>query len=285
MATEPNSVPQVPAEIDREIGERINASTVGIVRLPKHKDNEKPPFIERGDLGGSGTLVSVGDVRGILTASHVIDGLPPSEEIGLCQPLGPQHLHNVRLKRDNLRQISLPRRPGLAESEPPDIAFWIIPPSDAGTIAARSIFFNLPKRKTDVLNPDPNLGSGTNPAIWLAAGFANEWTKYPPPQEMAERNERLFQGTTLSGQAEKTPIKSEFDLYSFFVERHSDYDGPKNFKGYSGGGLWRAILKPGTNSDYVVYKILLFGILFHQSTFLENNINTILCNGPNTVYK
>ena len=54
--------------------------TVGFVKfLPLQKPNSIV-------LAGSGTLISVGGVRAILTAQHVISNLPDSGPVGLITP-------------------------------------------------------------------------------------------------------------------------------------------------------------------------------------------------------
>ena len=60
------------------ISDEVTHFAAGFVRIEAH-DNK-----ERGVSAGSGTLVSVGSVHGILTAAHVLEALPRSGEVGIA---------------------------------------------------------------------------------------------------------------------------------------------------------------------------------------------------------
>lgn len=69
----------VPQELREEIAKYISDFMVGFVKL---RDND---FDQEAELGGSGTLVQIDDVYGILTAYHVLKNLPDTGDIGLIK--------------------------------------------------------------------------------------------------------------------------------------------------------------------------------------------------------
>jgi hypothetical protein len=58
------------------IGNAVAPFTIGFVKLKVHDR------VEDAVGAGSGTLVTVGKVSGILTAAHVLDNLPSQGEVG-----------------------------------------------------------------------------------------------------------------------------------------------------------------------------------------------------------
>ena len=60
-----------------EISKEISNFTIGLAKLAVHDR------VEDAVLSGTGTLVSVGNVYGLLTAAHVIAALPTQGEVGV----------------------------------------------------------------------------------------------------------------------------------------------------------------------------------------------------------
>ena len=96
----------------------LTDSTVGFVKfLPLQKPTDMV-------LAGSGTLVSAGGVRAILTAEHVISNLPNSGPIGLIVPTrqGPMR-HRTIIYMEHVRKIPIAK--GRDDSKGPDIGLLI----------------------------------------------------------------------------------------------------------------------------------------------------------------
>jgi hypothetical protein len=64
------------------VSNAMAAYTIGFVKLEVHNN------VEDAIGSGSGTLVSVGKVRGILTAAHVLDNLPDRGTVGIVEYRG-----------------------------------------------------------------------------------------------------------------------------------------------------------------------------------------------------
>src|SRR6202051_3174109 len=64
------------------VSNAMAAYTIGFVKLEVHNN------VEDAIGAGSGTLVSVGKVHGILTAAHVLDNLPDRGTVGIVEYRG-----------------------------------------------------------------------------------------------------------------------------------------------------------------------------------------------------
>ncbi len=116
------------------------------------------------DPAGSGALVTVRSVRGILTAAHVLKRLPNQGEVGLVRFPRVQSV-TQRLTIDMGHAEKLTLAADVNGPEGPDIGFLRLSPVDAETINARNVFFNLGKRQASVLaDHQPDLSYANGPA-------------------------------------------------------------------------------------------------------------------------
>jgi len=77
-------------------------------------------------IGGSGTLVLVGETRGVLTAGHVIRSIMQQEVVGIA--IASNTLQRIIFKTNYCKPIEFL---GKVESDGPDLGFWYslrIPP-------------------------------------------------------------------------------------------------------------------------------------------------------------
>ena len=95
---------------------------------------------------GTGTLVRIGKLRGVITAAHVIiEALEPASEIGFVnftqesrQPQG------LRLPPGPLEYVKIEQRPWSEFG--PDLAFLKLPEQTANSLAKFCSFLNLPEQ-------------------------------------------------------------------------------------------------------------------------------------------
>ena len=66
---------KVEIKIDDALSDQINNSAVGFLKF-RDKGQEA-------DVAGSGTFVQLGQIKGVLTAGHVIGNLPETGQVGL----------------------------------------------------------------------------------------------------------------------------------------------------------------------------------------------------------
>lgn len=100
-------------------------------------------------LGGSGTLVAVDDIHGILTARHVIEHVEKHKHVGLVLAGSTKQLHNILLNMDHCQRVVF--GPEGQPSDRPDLAFLALPPDTVGTLKAKKSFYNLSLRRERVL--------------------------------------------------------------------------------------------------------------------------------------
>ena len=229
-----------------------------------------------GELGGSGTLVSVNDRYAILTADHVLENLPNTGNVGLILPtrFGAQ-LHRVILDMGLAKKVRVAR--GTIDSKGPDLGVLLIPAPVVSTIKASKSFYNLAKKKyqeSDFLPIDQG--------FWLLCGMAHEWTNDTKPERGYEKV-KIFSGICGLGIVSSERRIDEFDYLDFETKYEGAYEGPESYGGFSGGGLWQINVAKTQNGELVIKDKVLSGVIFYQSP-LEENCRTIVCHGRMSVY-
>ena len=251
----------------KETRDRLADHMVGFVLL-----GEDDAF-----YGGSGTFVSIGDVKAILTAEHVLDNLPEEGPVGLAMPTrfgAPLGLPHIRM--EHVTPIRFGRSEN--EGEGPDLGLLVLPPPVASAIPSTKTFYNLSKRRKQVLESPAAIDGGP----WLLVGSADEWTADGPPEAGFTRVKE-FQGAVGFGLAENERIIGDFDYLDYPAEYDENYEGPENYKGYSGGSLWQ-ILCVMKDDKIIVKDRILSGVAFWQSgkTGSERRIK---CHGRKSIYQ
>jgi len=245
--------------------------SIGFVKL-KETDSSMD-----GELGGSGTLVSINGRHAILTADHVLENLPDSGDIGLILPTRFEaKLHRVTLDMALAQKIKIAR--GSVESEGPDLGVLLIPTPTVNTIKSNKSFYNLSKQYNQVSGNLPiDLG------IWLLCGMAHEWTSDTTPEHGYQRV-KIFRGICGAGIVSNERRDGGFDYLDFETKYDGAYEGPQSYGGFSGGGLWQLVVAKTQNGDLLIKENILSGVIFYQSA-LEDNRRTIICHGRQSVYR
>lgn len=256
-----------------EISAEIRDFTVGFAKLNIHDK------IEEADLAGSGSLVTVGSVHGVLTAAHVLTGLPKKGEVGLIRfPRKPVVVsEKLVIEMDHADSViirSSPFGPG-----GPDIGILLLSPEDVERLTARgNVFYNLGTRRDAILAgdlPDPSYFDGIS-------GVVAEWTSDLPPEKGSPRI-KGFHALFGAGVVVKEHQSNGFDLLDFEVTYRSGSVSPLNYKGVSGGAVWRVYGAIDDDGKLSVTGKKLYGVAFHQSC-LKDEKRIITCHGPRSVY-
>lgn len=242
-----------------------------------------PAGVPRAQLGGSGTLITVDNFEGILTASHVLELLDESSYVGLILPsqLEPS-AHNVLLDIKHCRRFDFP--PDGRWSLRPDMAF-IVPPYDTlSTLKSKKVFYNLSKRRADMLERPPAVDDG----VWILSGYSEEWTSDLPPVHGFKRGIH-FRGMHGKGviRAARMDKRGQFDYLSFGALYNDLYEGPDRYGGLSGGGLWQLLVR-SEGERLVITDRVLSGVAFCQSRKGmrdEGEIRHIACHGRRSLYR
>lgn len=240
---------------------------------------EKPknsPQESKGGLAGSGTLVRIGDISGILTADHVIEELIKIGTVGLILPSSLEQYHRIALTMDTVETVRFRR--GADEAMGPDIGLVVLPATLVATLGAIQSFYNLPKHCERILSL-----ANKNDGPWILAGWPNEWVSAGAPVKGYDVTYQ-FPGFGGIGTVLNEVERKEFDFLTFGIDYGTEgYDGPTDFRGLSGGGLWQGIGLEDDGQEIQVEEWLLSGIAFYQSN-VESGKRTIICHGRQSIY-
>ena len=227
------------------------------------------------NLAGSGTLVQYLDIYGILTADHCIKNFSDRDRLGLITMHG-MKLHRFILKNDTyeLRSIA----PWSDDRKEPDLGFVRLSSKDVSTIKATKSFFNLKlAEERIIINPPP-----PSECFWGVAGVIDEWTS-DEPYAKGSGHVKVFGGMCGVGVLGRRYEVEDYDFVEFEIEYGEGYEGPEDYKGISGGGLWRFGVETTTNGKKVLGRCTLRGVAFYQSD-LEKNKRVITCHAEQSIY-
>lgn len=226
---------------------------------------------------GSGTLVSVGPVHGILTAAHVLEELPDHGKVGLIRFTSNPVVQKQTIEMSLTEKIAI--RGTSNEADGPDIGFLRLPSDQVATLNATNIFFNLSKREQSVLgdkHPSEEYFEGVS-------GIIAEWTEDVRAGEGGFDRLRGFRGLFGVGCVTTTRECNGYDLVDFETKRDENSKAPWNYQGWSGGALWRVYLAKDSNGQPLLPDKRIWGVAFHQSELIDG-ARTITCHGPKSVY-
>ncbi len=184
---------------------------------------------ERARIGGSGTLVQLDRIYGILTACHVFDYLRGHEvELLLANTFEPIR-QRVIVQSDTIRWVRIACSE--KEGDRPDLGILLLSSVEVGALSARRSFYNLPNREW-LLHKPPALDVG----MWFLCGFADEATMERGPAREFDRV-TAFKGACGDGWVGRQYCVGDFDYLDFEVEYGGRNEPPRDFGGFSGGGL------------------------------------------------
>jgi hypothetical protein len=212
------------------VSQAMAAYTIGFVKLEVHNR------VEDAIGAGSGTLVSVGKVYGILTAAHVLDNLPDRGTVGVVEYRN-EGLHYRKRTIEMADTAKITLRAGDFGPDGPDLGFLRLAAETVGWFEAIGSFYNLLKHRSDASQPAPSSSSAD-----AIVGMIDERTKDLPAERPRERRkgfEALFSNGSVSAEREV----GGYDLFDFVPTEYPDFKLPGDYKGTSGGAVWRIYLK------------------------------------------
>lgn len=253
--------------------DKIRWYVIGFVILSVH-DN-----VEYGESGGSGTLVTINDVRGILTAAHVAKNLQEhSGEVGIVRFLSsPTLLQSLKLPMDCVRTVRLEKLPWTCTG--PDLAFLTLPPSTESSLTATNNFYDLGSKPADVLASEFPAGKYFS----CIAGVVHERTTEVSVFDRSA-NTRLFEALCEPGNVSNLTTEGGFDLLDFDAKPYDDHLGPTSYEGVSGAALWRVYCDEDSEGKPTqITKLWLHGVAFCEERH-DSRVPTIRCHGPISVF-
>jgi hypothetical protein len=235
--------------------------------------------VEDATSAGSGTLVTIDGIHGVLTAAHVVAAFPKTGELGIILPADkPSEFRRHVVNMDHVEP------PVVFRSEEwgrfgPDLAFFKLPDDVVGWLQAKSSFYNLSMRRDAVL-------ANGQPSRWsldCINGIIHELTDAEPGD--TPRTRRIIFTTIFCGMR---PIAVRyFEAYDLLYEQlatehEPDFLLPNSFEGTSGGAIWRFYISEKDGQQDVVDKRLV-GVPFFQGYTSEGK-REITCHGARSIY-
>ncbi len=259
----------VPILDTSEASEAISHCTVGFLILNSRTGEETA------ESAGSGTLVKVGKVHGILTAAHVLTRLPPSGVVGLVRfSRFARGMQKFGFEMGQTHSVKIPGREG---PDGPDIGFLRLPIDKAVELEATSTFRNL-DYTAQLLQKNPIPAKYGFDGI---IGILAERTK----KIRAEFGIRMeFESRYQFGTTALLPDAHGLDRCLFTPGPTDIVPYPESYGGTSGGGLWRTYCHVDSNGKQQVAENRLVGVAYYQSEKVGKK-RLIYCHGPRTIYK
>jgi hypothetical protein len=269
-AMEATTLMEIPRELIDTISRDLSDYHVGIVKIKETLRSEDAILL------GSGTLVTIDGIHGILTARHVTDEIDGEMGLILTSTVGPM-LHNYTIRSDFLRRLAVGI--GSIDAEAPDLAMLVLPPVNLGWIKAIKSFYNLSRRTENVLSR----ALANDMGIWFLGGFADELTTEGAP-ERGYRKVKVFRGMCPAVRVPRGYAIGQYDYLQLDVPYGGIDEPPGSLGGFSGGGLWQVPINSSKCGNLQPGDPILSGVAFYQSA-RENNMRSVKCHGRRSIYK
>ncbi|MER8708004.1 hypothetical protein NKH49_20945 [Mesorhizobium sp. M1088] len=234
---------------------------------------------ERAISAGSGSLVRIGERRGVMTARHVLDELPDKGEVPFLDFGRPD-----KQRQKHLLVIQHCRRFDLPENDRrrdvPDLAFLQLPANEIVRLEALGCsFHNLSRNFSE---PFPT-GFPKDSFIDVVAGVVEEFSE----ALLSDTGGLTTAFTTLPTFAKVVGqnFVGGYDIKEVTFHFDEDMRRPTTYGGMSGGALWRIFAERVGETGYEVHRKYIFGVAFHQSSQNEAGDRIISCHGPASIIR
>jgi hypothetical protein len=230
--------------------------------------------IEEAIPAGSGTLVSIGSLDGVLTAGHVLQNLPDRGHVGLLRFPG----HSALLQKQTI-DMALADKVIIAADSPgptgPDLGFLRLPPLNVENLRATNSFHNIAAKRDAVAAAQPAIAY-----IDAVIGVVAEWTKDAVPTRPSTRYKN-FELLFCGGKIVSKDSAGFFDLCRFEPSFQEGVPPPSSYGGVSGGGIWRIYFEPDGSNH--VHENRLVGLAFYEWPASDGS-HHLICHGPRSIY-
>jgi len=263
-------VKDLPEKVFDEIFGAIWPYSIGLVAVTECSSGEDALLM------GSGTLIRVGDTKGILTAYHVVS----SDRYRKARYLGLDflsHIHRFIADKEYVKivEVAKPREPSIG----PDLAVIILPDVKIPWVEATKRFWDISLRRHDVLpNPvDRDIG------LWCLVGFPDEFTRMEDPRPGFNNVKGFCNMFGWSG-VQREWFDGEYDYLDISVLYEDDIALPVSFGGVSGGGIWQIPLLESGDGVIESKEPIFSGVAFYE-TAIEDKKRCIRGHGRSSVYE
>lgn len=246
--------------------EIVRHSMIGFIRLDRENPNAPSTSL------GSGTLVDVDGIRGVITAAHVVEALRREREVGILRLHASSQPEMMTVSPSTVEAIVMGGEgSGVAG---PDIAFLRLPQSLEGVLRATNVFFSP---AAYALARQSRGGPSKHPEARFVTGVLAEATRTLSPRNGNFRVE--FSAFRAFGEFEdRRETPDGFDTFEFAFNYAPGSEMPARYGGLSGGGVWQ------TFEDTPPLHRQLTGMPFRETAADENGVRRLICHGPRTLY-
>ena len=265
-------------ELLAKIVEEVSYCSGGLIGVGTQNNANKVNFL------GSGTLVNIKELFGILTAKHVVNELYSGyKQLGVTLS---KELHKSVINLDELILYKIGEeytiQIGKESTKIPDLIFMVpIKETDITLLQNSKMFYNLAERKEDVLK-------NTNDPMFIdqlkcICGAPDEFTTTEIDlQRLGEI--KVFQFNGLFTGIQRVWDEKGYDLYQTGVDYGNSPGLPSTFGGVSGGGLWNVCLSKQQDNSLASGTPILCGVAFFE-TEREGDKRGIICHGVNSIFE
>jgi hypothetical protein len=242
------------------VGRDVGNFTVALFAI------SQPQGVDRLNLAGTGTLVTIRGRHYILTAAHVWeDVLRRAPVLGLTLRENIDHRYLI-----NTSDVvpAGPAKPEAWNEWGPDLVLLRLPPEHVGTIEAYRTFYNLNAARPSAVNANAL-------ETRLLMGTPAELGIFTQQHADIEINALFME---LGAAAH---VIGGFDYFDFDVDL-SFSAIPRDFGGVSGGGLWSVLIYYSEQTRKVESLKTLEGVAFYQLPVKDNH-RIIRCHGPQSI--
>lgn len=256
-----------------DLGRQLALYSIGFLEFFKAPDGLD------GTPMGTGTLVSIGSAKGILTAAHVVEAVSTKEvgivRVGLGQHRPQKLTLNLKLATPYTLSTKI-STPKTAEQRAPDLGFLLLPAHDATTLSSTHSFYNLDVvRRAELLAHElPETGIGEE-----AFGVVAQWTEDLHPSRPDTRTKGV-NAILCAGTSANWRYADGYDICDFTLDETRPGSQITDFRGMSGGPLWRF----APNSSNTELDKALAGINYWQEGIGADN-HRICCHGIESIRK
>lgn len=243
------------------------------MREERDKDN-RPLLVP----SGSGVLVNIGDIRGVVTAAHVIHKFKqrgPNTKVAIFtivrKDMRSRRLEFLIGDCDTVAIGGETEDPG-----GPDLGFVRLPHKVEQRLIDDNLFFNFDVRLAKALAKEQDDTQFNGTAIVGVVGEKSEL-------KISDRTRRIDTHTMDHAYCEIENHRNGnegLDIFDVLILHNDEVTRPLSYGGLSGAGLWAVNQNvPGAMGRS------LFGIAFHETDADGGGNRRIICHGPNCIYR
>ncbi|MBN1803652.1 MAG: hypothetical protein JW837_00235 [Sedimentisphaerales bacterium] len=257
---------EINDSLSDEIKAIIHGYTIALVRVQSDQSKE--------NVFGSGTLVSLHGEYGILTAAHVTEEMSNMYEVQFCIT---KNRHRFVVKKEHLSVLKV-GWPGEITLDGPDLSFVLMPMYMVGTIKAYKSFYPL----DHILHYNMTECDFMNTSPYFISGYIGKQTISKTQNGGLTGSHGLQPFIGISESIENYSVRGNYDYCSIPIEYVSNNGNPEDFKGFSGGGLWKGKFYRDVKNELRVDDFILQGVAYYQSQMKCKN-RKIICHSHKSI--